>query len=185
MQIRDATTDDAAGIAAIYNDAVTNTTAIWNETVVDVQNRIDWILDRQAADYPVLVAVDSSVDAEDSGAKDTGAQRVLGYASYGPFRPQDGFRHTVEHSVYVRADQRGAGVGSALLRALIERARTSGVHVIVAGIDASNLGSIALHERLGFTRVGLLPEVGTKFGSWLDLAFLQLILPTDDRDTGH
>lgn len=82
----------------------------------------------------------------------------------------------MEHSVYVRADQRGRGVGIALMTALIGRARAIGKHVMVAGVEADNAASIRLHEKLGFERVGRLPQVGAKFGRWLDLAFLQLTL---------
>lgn len=163
MTIRDAHAGDAGAIAAIYNDAVEHTTAIWNETVVDAENRRAWLTDRQAAGFPVLVAVD-------------GAGAVIGYASYGPWRAFDGYRHTVEHSVYVRGDQRGRGVGERLLRTLIDRAQGSGVHVLVAGIEAGNAASIRLHERLGFDDAGTLREVGTKFGRWLDLTFMQLTL---------
>lgn len=166
MDIRDATDSDLPGILAIYNDAVAQTTAIWNETLVDLANRAAWLADRQRAGYPVLVA-------SRDGA-------VLGYASFGDWRAFDGYRHTVEHSVYVRTDQHGAGIGKALMLALIERARGLGKHVMVAGIEAGNTGSIRLHEKLGFTQAGFLPQVGTKFGKWLDLTFLQLQL--DDRD---
>lgn len=168
MQIRDAVDADAPAIAAIYNDAVVNTTAIWNEVQVDAANRVGWMADRRRLGYPVLVAVD-------------GDGIVLGYASFGDWRAFDGYRHTVEHSVYVRADQRGGGIGKALMQALIGRARAIGKHVMVAAIEAGNQGSIALHEALGFRRTGLMPQVGMKFGRWLDLAFLQLIL--DDRPT--
>jgi len=163
MEIRDAGPEDVDGIAAIYNDAVARTTAIWNESIVDAANRRAWLADRQRAGYPVLVAAD-----EDG--------TVLGYASFGDWRAFDGYRHTVENSVYVRSDRRGGGIGKALMRVLIARARALGKHVMVAGIEAGNAGSIALHERLGFERVGLMPQVGTKFGRWLDLAFLQLVL---------
>src|SRR5690242_10782960 len=101
MKIRDAGPADIEGITAIYNDAVEHTTAIWNETKVDAANRLAWLADRQRTGYPVLVAVD------DSGA-------VLGYASFGDWRAWDGYRHTIEHSVYVRADRRGNGIGKAL-----------------------------------------------------------------------
>lgn len=168
MQIRDAVDADAPAIAAIYNDAVVNTTAIWNEVQVDAANRVGWMADRRRLGYPVLVAVD-------------GDGTVLGYASFGDWRVFDGYRHTVEHSVYVRTDRRGGGIGKALMRALIARARAIGKHVMVAAIEAGNQGSIALHETLGFQRTGLMPQVGMKFGRWLDLAFLQLIL--DDRPT--
>ncbi|HEY0212585.1 MAG TPA: GNAT family N-acetyltransferase [Paenirhodobacter sp.] len=165
--IRDATPDDAPALAAIYNDAVRTSTAIWNDVVVDVQNRIDWIQARQGADLPVLVL-------EEGG-------EVTGYASYGPFRPHDGYRETIEHSVYIRADLRGGGRGRALMEQLIAFARAGGqAHVMVAAIEAGNTASITLHEKLGFASVGVMPQVGQKFGRWLDLALLQLVL--DGRD---
>lgn len=163
MQIRDAEHRDLEGILSIYNHAVAHTTAIWNDRQVDLGNRQAWLAERQRAGYPVLVAVSDAGD-------------VLGYASFGDWRAFDGYRHTVEHSVYVRVDQQGGGIGRALMEALIQRARDIGKHVMVAGIEAGNRGSIRLHEALGFRQVGLLPEVGTKFGTWLDLAFLQLTL---------
>ncbi|MDJ1114194.1 GNAT family N-acetyltransferase [Microbacterium dauci] len=166
MPIRDARPVDAERIAEIYNDAVQHTTAIWNDETVDAANRRGWIADRQAHGFPVIVAVDADDD-------------VLGYASFGPWRAFDGYRHTVEHSVYVRGDQRGAGLGPALMAELVERARQRGTHVMVAGIDAENAGSIRLHERMGFAATGTLRQVGMKFGRWLDLTFMQLVL--DER----
>ncbi|WP_425073847.1 N-acetyltransferase family protein [Sagittula sp. S175] len=165
MQIRDAVESDLPAILTIYNDAVLQTTAIWNDTPVDLDNRRAWLADRRRAGYPVLVA--------------TEGETVLGYASFGDWRAFDGYRHTVEHSVYVAAEGRGKGIGRALMQALIPRARALGKHTMVAGIEAGNTASIRLHETLGFRQVGLLPQVGCKFGQWLDLAFLQLTL--DDR----
>lgn len=165
MLIRDAVEADLETIRAIYNDAVANTTAIWNERLVDVADRRAWAEVRRALGYPILVA-------DDGGT-------VVGYASFGDWRAFEGYRHTVEHSVYVDRTARGRGVGEALMRALIERARGLHKHVMVAGIEAENAVSIRLHERLGFVKTGLMPQVGTKFGRWLDLAFLQLRL--DDR----
>jgi phosphinothricin acetyltransferase len=101
---------------------------------------------------------------------------VLGYASFGDWRAFDGYRHTVEHSVYVKHDQRGKGLGRHLMLALIERAQKLNKHVMVAAIEAGNQGSIAMHVKLGFVQTGLMPEVGTKFGKWLDLVYLQLKL---------
>jgi phosphinothricin acetyltransferase len=163
MLIRNATITDSEGIAAIYNDAVLNTTAIWNELTVDAANRAAWMAERQAAGYPVLVASNE-------------AGEVIGYASFGDWRAWDGYRHTVEHSVYVRRDSRGGGVGKTLLTALIEQARAIGKHVMVAGIESGNTASIQLHLNLGFQNVGRMNEVGAKFGKWLDLTFLQLQL---------
>ncbi len=163
MQIRDAMPSDAEGIMGIYNHAVAHTTAIWNDTLVDAANRRQWMSDRLAMGCPVLVAVDAQ-------------QLVLGYASFGPWRAFDGFRHTVEHSVYVHPDRHGQGIGKALMQALIERAKALNKHVMVAAIEAGNTASIGLHQQLGFEQTGLMPQVGTKFGRWLDLAFLQLHL---------
>jgi L-amino acid N-acyltransferase YncA len=162
MEIRDAAAADAGGIAAIYNDAVANSTAIWNEIRVDAANRAAWIAARQGAGFPVLAAA--------AGGE------VLGYASFGDFRAFDGYRLTVEHSVYVRADARGRGLGRTLLSALVERARDLGKHAMIGAIEAGNAPSIRLHQELGFVQVGLMPQVGMKFGRWLDLALLQLTL---------
>lgn len=163
MQVRDARAADAEAISEIYNDAVLNTTAIWNDVTVDAADRAAWITQRQESGFPVLVATDDDDD-------------VVGYATYGSFRPHDGFRHTVEHSVYVRGDQRGSGIGGTLMTQLIERARENGVHVMVAAIESGNTGSLRLHEKFGFVETGRMPEVGTKFGRWLDLVLLQLAL---------
>lgn len=162
MQVRDARAADAEAISEIYNDAVLNTTAIWNDVTVDAADRAAWIAQRQESGFPVLVATDDD--------------DVVGYATYGSFRPHDGFRHTVEHSVYVRGDQRGSGIGGTLMTQLIERARANGVHVMVAAIESGNTGSLRLHEKFGFVETGRMPEVGTKFGRWLDLVLLQLAL---------
>ncbi len=164
FSLRDAVPADLPGIRDIYNDAVLNTTAIWNEQPVDLANRQAWFDARQAQRYPILVAADS-ISGE-----------VLGYASFGDWRPFEGFRHTVEHSVYIRNDQRGNGLGPTLMEALIERARACDKHVMVAAIESGNAASIRVHERLGFTLNGQMPQVGVKFGRWLDLTFMQLIL---------
>jgi phosphinothricin acetyltransferase len=160
--LRDATEADLPAIRDIYNHAVQHTTAIWNETVVDLDNRLEWFRMRQSRGFPVLVA-----------EKDA---RIVGYASYGDWRAFEGFRHTVEHSVYVEKDHQGAGIGRQLMTALIGRAGENGIHVMIAGIEAGNLGSIRLHETLGFRNGGTFYEVGTKFGRWLDLTFMELRL---------
>ena len=160
--IRSASVDDLPALLAIYNHAVLHTTAIWNETPVDLANRQSWLAQRQADGFPVLVAI---VDGQ-----------VAGYASYGPWRAFEGFRQTVEHSVYVAEAFQGRGLGKALLRTLIEQAKVDQLHVLVAGIEAQNHASIALHQGLGFVISGQMPQVGRKFERWLDLTFMQLIL---------
>lgn len=162
MSIRYAVKEDCAAIAAIYNHAVINTAAIWNDQTVDADNRIAWFEARALLGYPVIVSEENGV--------------VTGYASFGDWRAFDGFRHTVEHSVYVHPDHQGKGLGLALMVRLIEEARRIGKHVMVAGIEAQNQGSIHLHQKLGFTITGQMPQVGTKFGRWLDLTFMQLQL---------
>lgn len=160
--IRDATEKDLPAIRDIYNDAVRNTTAIWNEQPVDLANRLAWFNARQAQGYPILVAVEND--------------EVTGYSSFGDWRPFEGFRYSVEHSVYVRNDQRGKGLGPRLMQVLIEQARSAGKYVMVAAIESGNQASIRLHERLGFVTTGQMPQVGIKFGRWLDLTFMQLAL---------
>jgi phosphinothricin acetyltransferase len=157
--IRPASESDLPAILAIYNDAVLNTTAIWNETPVDLANRRAWFEARGKAGFPVLVA-------DEGGA-------VAGYGSFGDFRPFEGYRVTVEHSLYVARDARGKGLGKALLAALIGEAGTLGKRAMIGGIDGSNAPSISLHEKFGFTEVGRLPGVGTKFGRPLDLVLMQ------------
>lgn len=161
--VRHATENDLQGILEIYNDAVANTLAIFNETLVDLDNRKAWYVQRMSAGFPILVA-------ERHG-------QVVGYASYGDWRAFEGFRHTREHSVYVRSDVRGGGIGRALMVELIEEAKRNKVHVLIAAIEGSNHASIRLHENLGFTHNGRFTEVGQKFGKWLDLVCMQLSLP--------
>lgn len=159
MLIRPAGEGDLAAILAIYNDAVVNTTAIWNDDVVDLDNRRAWFAARTAQGYPVLVA-------EEGG-------RVLGYGSYGDFRPFQGYRFTVENSVYVAAEARGKGAGAALLAGLVDHAAAAGKHVMIAAITAGNEASVRLHARAGFVETGRLGEVGFKFGRFLDLVLME------------
>lgn len=160
--LRAATVDDLPAIVAIYNDVIASSTAIFTDTPVTLANRRDWFDERVAKGYPLLVAVD------DSG--------VLGLATFGDFRSFPGYRYSVEHSVHVRADTRGRGVGVALMLALFEPARALGKHVMIGGIDADNVASIRFHQKLGFTEVGRMPEVGRKGGQWLGLVFMQRLL---------
>ncbi len=163
IQLRDATVEDLLGIMDIYNDAVLNTTAIWNEIVVDLDNRKEWFKARKDRGFPVIVAV---MDG-----------KVTGYASYGDWRAFDGYRHTREHSIYVHKDARGLGLGKQLMQALIDHARSNDVHVLIGAIESENLASIRLHEAMGFRIAGRFSEVGTKFGRWLDLTCMELKLP--------
>jgi phosphinothricin acetyltransferase len=163
MLLRPATLDDVPALLDIHNDAVRRLAAIWTDKQETLAERQAWFTGRTGAGLPVIVAVD------DAGT-------ILGYGSYGPFRAKEGYRLTMEHSVYVTEAAQGRGVGKALMQRLITKAKASGVHVLVGAIDAENATSIALHERLGFETTGRLPQVGFKFGRWLDLVFMTLIL---------
>lgn len=161
--LREANEADLEAILHIYNDAVVGSTATYDLEPVSLASRTDWFTARQAAGFPVLVAEDALGD-------------VIGYATYGTFRALAGYAHTVEHSIYLREDHRGKGLGEGLLKALITKARAAGLHVMLGGIDGENKGSLRFHERLGFREVARMPEVGRKFDSWRELVFMQLIL---------
>jgi L-amino acid N-acyltransferase YncA len=153
MDIRNAIEADLPAILAITNDAILNTTSSWNVHPTTLEARRQWLADRQAANLPVLVCV-----IEDA---------VAGFGSYGTFRAWDGYRLTVEHSIYVDTTFRRRGVGRLLLAALIDHAAEAGMHVMMGVISADNEVSITLHEQFGFATVGRLPEVGRKFDRWL------------------
>ena len=160
--IRAATEADLPAVLAILNDAILNTTAVWSLTPSTLEQRRAWMADRQAKGMPVLVS-------ERDGA-------VVGFASYGEFRPWEGYKHTVEHSIYVDSAVRGRGIGRGLLAALLEDAKRNDKHTIVAGIEAENTASIRLHAGFGFVEAGRLRQVGCKFDRWLDLLFMQKLL---------
>ena len=170
MQLRDAAERDLPEILAIYNEVIANSTAVYAEAPVSLDDRLAWFAERQAKRYPVLVASD------DGG--------IVGFASFGDFRAWPCYRHTVEHSVHVRADRRGRGIGRALVTLLIERAAAQGKHVLIAGIDADSKRSLRLHRDLGFEQVAHLREVGRKFDRWLDLIFMQRFLTTRGAPPG-
>jgi L-amino acid N-acyltransferase len=155
----------AAAILDIFNDAIANSTALYEYKPRTVETMRTWFATKQANRFPVIGAVD------ESGA-------LMGFASYGTFRAFPANKYTVEHSVYVQKDHRGKGVSVALMKAIIERAQAAELHTLIGGIDAANAVSIALHEKLGFTHAGTIKHAAFKFGRWLDLAFYQLILDT-------
>lgn len=161
----------AAAILEIFNDAILNSTALYDYRARSMDNMRAWFEVKTAGAFPVIGVEDSD-------------GTLLGFASYGTFRAWPAYKYTVEHSIYVHPTYRGLGLGKLLLPAIIKRARSHDVHVMVGGIDAENQASIALHERFGFTLAGTIRQAGFKFGRWLDLAFYQLTLdtPTDPVD---
>ncbi|WP_237477116.1 GNAT family N-acetyltransferase [Lichenibacterium dinghuense] len=160
--VRDARDEDLPQILAIHNHVVATSTAHYNAHPADLADRRALVAGRRAAGLPFLVAAEGDA--------------VAGYASFGPFRPQDGFAATVEHMIYVAPAFQRRGVAGQLMPALEARARALGVHVMLGAIDAENAPSVALHERHGFVRVGLMPQAARKFGRWLDLLWMQKTL---------
>ncbi len=164
MTIRPATEADLAAILEIYNDAVLTTTASYDYEPRTLEHRRQWFAERQRDGYAVFVAVDT-----------TG--RVVGWSALNPYHARCGYRFTAENSVYVAADQRGRGVGKLLMTPLLEAARRRGLHAIIAAIDSSNAASVRLHAAFGFEVVGVFKQVGYKFNRWLDVTYMELILP--------
>ncbi|NVK35754.1 MAG: N-acetyltransferase family protein [Rhodobacteraceae bacterium] len=167
MHLRPATEADLPDLLEIHNFAVRNLAAAWTEHEDTLEDRRAWLKQRQGADLPVLLAID------DEG-------RFLGYGTYGSFRGRSGYNLTVEHSIYVRSDVQSKGVGRLLLETLIADAREKGYHVMIGAVDSDNEQSLKFHQKLGFEVSSKLPQIGTKFGRWLDLYFVILILNDDD-----
>lgn len=158
----------AEAILGILNEAIANSTALYDYKPRSLQDVAAWFEARHKNNFPVIGV-----------ENDTG--KLLAFASYGTFRAWPAYKYTVEHSVYVHEASRGQGLGYLLMRALIAAAEQNDMHAMIGAIDISNSHSISLHERLGFKRVGILPQVGFKFGHWLDLAFYQLLLKTPEH----
>jgi len=160
--IRPAELKDLSEIQAIYNPEVQHGFSTWNEQPFDLAHFENMLIQLKAQNFPFFVI------------EDTKKQKVAGYADYSSFRSFTGYRHTVEHSIYVSPEYTGQGLGKLLLQSLIDYAKQHNVHVMVAGIDHENLVSIYLHEKLGFKHTGYMPEVGKKFGKWRDLVLMQV-----------
>lgn len=173
--IRDANEDDLPGILEIFNDAILNTTANWSYDTVDIEDRRAWMRSLKAKSMPIIVAV-AATGGDNAGAS-AAAPSVLGYACYGPFRERHGYRFTVETTIYTHHSARGGGIGSSLMTKLIDRAKNGGVHTLIAVVADENEGSVRFHERFGFVVSARMPELGYKFGRWLDLVYLQLTVP--------
>jgi phosphinothricin acetyltransferase len=160
-KIRLAEPGDTEPLRAIRNDVIAHSTAMWTTVPLSPADGQAWLAEN--------LARRSAYVAETGG-------QVIGFANWAPWRPKDGYRYTVEDSVYLVRGHQGHGLGAELLTTLITAARGSGAHAMMASIEASNTRSVILHQRLGFELVGTAREVGTKFGRWLDLTMLRLPL---------
>ncbi len=165
MNLVDCTSDRAPEILAIFNEEIAHSTALYDYQPRTMTTMQAWFAAKQKGNHPVLGAI-----AADGS--------LAGFATYGPFRPHAAYKYSVEHSVYIRKDQRGQGLGRTLLQAIVAAAERQNYHTIIGGIDSQNAASIRLHRSLGFVHCASIQHAGFKFGRWLDLEFYQLLLPT-------
>jgi len=164
ITIRNANEDDLPKLLDIYNDIIINTTAVYQYEIHTIEMRKEWFAAKKQQGFPVFVAEEDDL--------------VVGFSTIGTFRQWQAYKYSVENSVYVASDQRGKGIGKLLIPPLIDAAKQMDMHTIIAGIDATNEVSIRLHKNFGFEEVAHFKQVGYKFGRWLDLKFLQLMLET-------
>lgn len=162
--IRPAKNADLGTILEIFNHAIKHTTAVYTYDPYTPEMMQDWFNDKQKNGFPVYVSTENDT--------------VTGFVTYGTFRTRLAYKYTVEHSIYVHPNHRERGIAKVLILHIIEVAKKADIHVLMGGIDAENTISIDFHKKFGFKEVGNLKEVGFKFGRWLDLVFMQLILDT-------
>lgn len=155
-------------ILDILNDAIINSTALYDYEPRKIESMVNWFQQKEIGSFPIIGAVND-------------AGQLMGFATYGTFRAWPAYKYSVEHSVYIHKDHRGKGLGRLLMEKLITAANQQQYHVMIGGIDISNVGSVILHEKLGFTHAGTIKEVAFKFDRWLDLGMYQLLLNTPDN----
>lgn len=172
MTIISCTRAHAPEILAIFNDAILNSTALYEYQPRTPAFMDTWFTAKEQGGFPIIGAL----DADGS---------LAGFATYGPFRTFPAFKYSVEHSIYIHPEKRGRGIGRLLLNEIIATAQSNDIHTLIGGIDSLNTASIRLHESAGFVRCAQIREAGYKFGRWLDLEFHQLILttPSNPSDT--
>lgn len=160
--IRDATEKDLMNILHIYNDAILNSTAVYAYKPQTFEDRKVWFEEKVDGRYPVIVYIQDN--------------KAVGFATFGPFRGFPANKYSVEHSIYVNKEYRKLGIGASLMKALITIATKREYKTLIAGIDAANAGSIAMHKSFDFIHSGTIKNAGFKFNKWIDLAFYQLEL---------
>lgn len=165
MKLAECTFEHAPEILEILNEAIVNSTAIYDYQPRTMANMETWFEAKQRGSFPVIGVF------EDDG-------KLAGFASYGSFRAFPAYKYSVEHSIYVRKDKRGQGLGKLLLTEIIKLAQRQDYHTLIGVIDATNETSIRLHQQAGFAECASIKQAGYKFGRWLDVVYYQLILPT-------
>jgi phosphinothricin acetyltransferase len=161
MNIRRAERTDVPAMREIFNEVLRNSNSIYRENEVTLKERYEWFDEKISHGFPIF------------GAYENG--NLIGYAGYGSWRAAQGYRKTVELTIYVDRVHRGTGVGSVLMQTIINQAKSDGYHVMLGAIDAENKSSIEFHKRFGFVETARMPEVALKNGQWLNLVFMQLI----------
>jgi len=169
LVLRRALPGDASAIAAIYNAEVLNSTATFDLVARSEEEQREWMGAHEGA-YPLIVA------EGERGLRGPGPGMVVGFGSLSPYRTRPAYATTVEDSVYVGASHRHQGAGGQILAELVRLARAHGFHTVIGRVAAENTASIGLHQACGFVVAGVEREIGRKFGRWLDVAILQLLL---------
>ena len=160
MKVRQATSEDAAQVAEVYNYYVKNTHHTFETEPIsgaEMEERISGI----SENYPFLIA-------EEDG-------EILGYAYASKFRMRDAYEHTVEVSIYVKNEAKQKGIGTALYATLFDLLADTNIHAIIAGISLPNEPSVKFHAKMGFSKVAHFREIGYKLGRWVDVSFWELM----------
>jgi phosphinothricin acetyltransferase len=162
ISIRTAERKDVSGILDIVNYEIKHSTVLYDYHERSYDYQLAWFEQKAKDKMPVITA-------ENKG-------RVVGFGTYGIFRPWEAYQFSIEHSIYIEKDWRNGGIGTMIMERLIELAKRANYHTMIAGVDASNLRSYHFHKGFGFIEIGTFREVGYKFDAWLDLTFMQLFL---------
>ena len=159
MIIRRAERNDVPTMREIFNEVLRNSNSIYREEEVSLEERYSWFDEKISHGFPIFGAYDG--------------EKLIAYAGYGSWRAAQGYRKTVELTIYVDSAYRGSGVGSKLMQTVIDQAKNDGLHVMIGAIDSKNIDSINFHKKFGFVETARMPEVALKHGQWLDLIFMQ------------
>ena len=162
MNLRPALPEDIPAIMAFWNSMIRNSTITFASAEKTHEGLARMIAERRAAGREFLVAVKDGA--------------VLGLASYDQFRGGDGYVHCMKHTIILAPAAQGLGIGRALIAAIEDHARKGGAHVMVAAISGENAAGVGFHRAVGYVETGRMPQLGRKFGRWLDLVLMQKTL---------